>query len=134
MVSPKKIPPRCGNGLNPISVRLVLSMNLATFLLLFRPLAPWWDTTCRQKILMGYKYRNNPFHFGAVNLNFWWGNMLCERESAKACWKISFQPLKIPLKDKKWVSSVGLRKRHLWCQNSNSNLHVGISNKLLPTI
>ena len=57
--------------------------------------------------------------------------MLCERESAKAFWKISFQPLKlkIPLKDKKWVSLVGLWRRHLWRQNSNSNLYVGISNK-----
>jgi hypothetical protein len=62
------------------------------------------------------------------------GNMLCEREPAKAWWKISFQPLKIPLKDKKWVSSVGLQRRHLWRQNSNSNLYVGISDKLLPTI
>ena len=41
---------------------------------------------------------------------------------------------KIPLKDKKWVSSIGLRKRHLWRQNSNSNLNVGINNKLLPAI
>jgi hypothetical protein len=63
-------------------------------------LQPWWDKTCGQKIL-GYEYRNSPFHFAAVNLNFGGENMLCERESAKACWKISFQPLKIPLKDKK---------------------------------
>jgi hypothetical protein len=60
--------------------------------------------------------------------------MLCERESAKVFWKISFQPLKIPLIDKKWVTSVDLPRRHLWCQNSNSNLYVGISNKLLPAI
>jgi hypothetical protein len=32
--------------------------------------------------------------------------MLCERESAKVFWKTSFQPPEIPLKDKKWVSSV----------------------------
>jgi hypothetical protein len=52
--------------------------------------------------------------------------MLCERESAKSFWKISFQPLKIiPLKDKKWVSSVRSPERHLWHQNN-----VGISNKL----
>ena len=74
-----------------------------------KTLAVMVDKTCGQKIL-GYEYRNSPFHFAAVNLNFWWGNMLCERESAKACWKISFQPLKIPSKDKKWVFSVGLRE------------------------
>jgi hypothetical protein len=33
---------------------------------------PWWDKTCGQKIL-GYECRNSPFHFAAVNLNFWWG-------------------------------------------------------------
>ena len=60
--------------------------------------------------------------------------MLCERESAKVFWKISFQPLKIPLKDKKMGIFGCLWRRHLWCQNSNSNLYVGISNKLLPTI
>ena len=60
--------------------------------------------------------------------------MLCERESAKACWKISFKPLKIPLTDKIWVALVGFWRRHLWRQNSNSNFNVGTSNKLLPAI
>jgi hypothetical protein len=36
--------------------------------------------------------------------------------------------LKILLKSKKWVSSVGPRRRLLWHQNSNSNLQAGISN------
>ena len=85
--------------------------------------------------ILGYEYRNRPFHFAAVNLSYFCGgNMLCERESAKACWKISFQPLKIPRKDKKWVTSIGFWIRQLWRQNLNSNLYVGISNKSLPAI
>jgi hypothetical protein len=59
-------------------------------------LQPWWNKTCEQKIL-GYEYRNSPFHFTAMNLNFSWEKMLlCERESAKACWKIKPVDPKFP--------------------------------------
>jgi hypothetical protein len=39
--------------------------------------------------------------------------MLCERESAKAFWKISFQTLKIPLKEKMGIFGWSLEKAPL---------------------
>ena len=88
----------------------------------------WWDKTCGQKI-WGYEYRNSPFHFAAMNLNFWWGkHALWERISRVLLENLIPTP-KDTVERREMGIFGGLQRRHLWCQNSNSNLYVGISNK-----
>jgi hypothetical protein len=71
----------------------------------------------------------------AVNLNFLWGKHALWERISKGLLENLIPTPKDTAERQKWVSSVGLRKRHhLWRQNSNSNLNVGISNKLLPAI